>query len=232
MNNKTFSYTICSGWWCDGTGRHIGADYNKSSDVTRSPQFFDNWYRAVKTYSNPESIIIIDSASPFLPILIPQDVEWVSLKRNFLHSMIADTNWGGWTRSFLTGLFYSLMNDSDYAVFIEQDCLIKGKGIIEYAIDSMRDKKLLHGSSSQMGVEQSMVIVKKDYILPFINKFLSLPSDREMFGEVKFQVMKDQNWGLLPFGFGRDRPIDWTNDYFYAQHLTNEEIKQFEMING
>ncbi|MDD5089241.1 MAG: hypothetical protein PHI18_10670, partial [bacterium] len=130
------SYIIHSGWWCDGTNAHPGA--TKSSDARiRSREFFDVWYDFVRAYTTPEKILVVDSASPERPNLEGKDVEFVSLKRNFLHGMQCDTKYGGWTRAFFTGAFYAMMNDAEFSVFIEQDCLVAGAGIIERAIENM-----------------------------------------------------------------------------------------------
>jgi hypothetical protein len=239
------SYIIHSGWWCDGSGQHIGSKYNQSDDRTRSPRFFDVWYESVRTFAKPEKIIVVDSASPVRPDLTGKDVEWVSMKRNFLHGMICDSMYGGWTRAFCMGAYYAFLNDADYAVFLEQDCLIAGEGIIESVIEKMGKKRISYGASSVVRIEQSFVVIRHDYLLRFLNTYLGMPqSDKDLFTEVKFQRIqkKDRVLGLLgvgrdnylplPVGVGRNRPIDFTAKQFYAQQWTTEELMQLKELTG
>jgi len=40
---------------------------------------------------------------------------------------------------------------------------------------------------------------------------------------------------ILPFGFGRTRPIDWSAKHLYAQHWSDSELRQLgkrEKVNG
>jgi hypothetical protein len=239
------SYIIHSGWWCDETGQHIGSKYNESDDRTRSPLFFDVWHESILTFAKPEKIIVVDSASPVRPELADKDVEWVSMKRNFLHGMICDSMYGGWSRAFCLGAYYAFLNDADYAVFLEQDCLIAGEGIIESVIEKMGRKRISYGASSVVRIEQSFVVIRHDYLLTFLNTYLRMPqSDKDLFTEVKFQRIqkKDRVLGLLgvgrdnymplPVGVGRNRPIDFGEKRFYAQHWTTEELRKLKELTG
>lgn len=229
------SYIISSGWWCDQTQVHPGSLRNASDNRIRSREFFDVWYDCIKTYTCPEKIIVIDSASPIKP-KIHQDVEFVSLKRNFLHAEGCDTQLTGWTRAFLTGAFYSLMNDADYSVFVEQDCVLVGGGIVEQAIAAVEEegKRISYGRLKGMGsyIEQSFVVVKNDYILRFIERYLNIPQTDNVFNgmspEVKFRTINENDtlWTPLPCGYGRNRPIDFGDATFYAQQMTTDELRK------
>jgi hypothetical protein len=233
------SYIISSGWWCDRTQVHPGSRRNASDNRIRSREFFDVWYDCIKTYTSPEKIIVIDSASPIKP-KTRQDVEFVSLKRNFLHAEGCETRLTGWTRAFLTGAFYALMNDTDYSVFVEQDCAVVGGGIVEQAIAEMegRGKKISYGKLDGMGsyIEQSFVIIKNDYILEFIEHYLAIPKTDNVFDgmspEIKFRTIneKDTFWYPLPFGYGRNRPINFQDATFYAQQMTTDELRRLHDI--
>lgn len=233
------SYIISSGWWCDQTHVHPGSLRNASDNRIRSKEFFDVWYDCIKAFTCPEKIIVIDSASPIKP-RIHQDVEFVSLKRNFLHAEGCDTRLTGWTRAFLTGAFYALMNDTDYSVFVEQDCALVGGGIVEQAIAEMegRRKKISYGRLEGMGsyIEQSFVIIKKDYILEFVEKYLSIPQSDNVFAgicpELKFRMINDEDslWCPLPFGYGRNRPVNFQDATFYMQQMTTDELSQLHDI--
>ena len=137
-------YIISTGWWCDGTGIHAGSVNNKSSNFTRSPAFFDIWIEQVLKVSKPQKILITDSKSPVdYPRKITKNglVEFVSLNQNFGHAINCEGKYCGWTRSILNGAFYSYINDCDF-VYVEQDCLLFGEGIIEKAFESMDRRKL------------------------------------------------------------------------------------------
>lgn len=61
----------------------------------------------------------------------------------------------------------------------------------------------------------------------------SVANDRENFyleklrrATVKFIRLFDR-FGLLPFGYGRARPIDFNQSHFYFQHGSSEELDQF-----
>jgi hypothetical protein len=236
------SYIIHTGWWCDESRKHIGTEYNQSDNRLRTPLFFDVWYDAIRKASDPEKILIVDSASPAKPDLTGKEVELVSMKRNFQHGMICDSKYGGWTRAFLLGAYYAYMNDADYSVFIEQDCMIVGEGIIERAISAMGRKGISYGDKSPVRIEQSFVIMRNDFIPKFLAAYTALPqSDKEVFTEVKFQRMQkwDRFWsyaGLkrdeytpLPFGYGRMRPLNCSDPHFYAQQWTEQELCELQM---
>jgi hypothetical protein len=234
------SYIIHSGWWCDASGKHIGTQYNQSDDRIRTPKFFNVWYECVRTFANPEKIIVVDSASPLKPDISDKDVEIVSLKKNFKHGMICEGQYGGWTRAFALGAYYSYLNDADYSVFIEQDCLIVGEGIIERAIENMGEKgRISYGAESPVRIEQSFVVIRRDFLLEFLNRFLGFKQrDCELFTEVKFQRIQKMDHALsylglrqdsfvpLPFGFGRLRPIDFSVNHFYAQQWEPSELRE------
>ncbi|MCB1060855.1 MAG: hypothetical protein KDB65_11535 [Calditrichaeota bacterium] len=232
------SYIIHSGWWCDETRRHIGANYNESDDRVRTPGFFDVWYECVKTFADPVQIFVADSASPLKPDLSNKQVEWVNLAKNFKHGMICEGKYGGWTRSFSLGAMHAYLNDADYSVFLEQDCLIVGEGIIEDCIAKMGNAKIMYGATSPVRIEQSFVVIRRDYILDFLHGFLGMKqSDKDLFTEVKFQRLQKRARALravglpaagfepLPFGFGRNRPLDLSEPKFYAQQWSREELE-------
>jgi hypothetical protein len=235
------TYIIHTGWWSDVTQTHEGALRNASDNRTRSPEFLEVWYECVRTFTLPQRIILVDSASPVRPPLLP-GVEVVSLVRNFFHAEKCDTHLCGWTRAFMLGAMYALMNDADYSVFVEQDCLLVGGGIVEQAIASMESagKRITFGALPSLGayVEQSFVIVRRDYILEFLRKYVAVPGPDNPFTglapELKFRrvVESDGAWHPLPFGYGRERPINYRDAVWYSQHLTSGELQQLHRHTG
>lgn len=235
------TYIIHSGWWCDTTLTHEGAKRNTSDNRTRAPEFMHVWHECIRTFSAPGSIIIVDSASPVRPPELP-GVTYVSLTRNFFHAEGCDTQLCGWTRGFILGAAYALMNDADYSVYVEQDCLLVGGGIVEQAIAAMEQagKRISFGALRSLGsyIEQSFVIVRRDYIMEFISSYLRIPqSDSPFTGfapELKFRKIVEAagSWHPLPFGYGRERPINFHDAVLYAQHMTNDELVHLHRLTG
>jgi len=226
------SYIIGSGWWCDGTGKHAGSANNDSTDEIRQRGFFDWWYRSVKKVSHPQKIIVVDSASSIKPCLDGKDdVEFVSLVCNF-NQKTEQNRFGtprtGATRAFFIGAFYALMNDVDYFVWVEQDCLLHGVGIIEKALSAGGDKmEISHGMWNHIyKVETSFIIVKTSIVPHLYDVYLKLPGDRP---EKRWQQVDECfDFVELPFGYGRNRPINFDDEFFFAQQLTQEELVRFK----
>ena len=56
------------------------------------------------------------------------------MTENFGHPVNTVGKYSGWTRAAMIGLGYCYYNDIEYCVYVEQDALLFGKGIIERAI--------------------------------------------------------------------------------------------------
>lgn len=227
---------VGSGWWCADAPHawSIGA-----SD-TRSVAFFDLWYRQVMLCLAPQRIIVTDSAAPVKPNIAAYDrLEWVELDSNYGHANdirtgVIRTGYSGFTRAFINGAVYALFCDADYYVFVEQDCLLVGEGLLQHALgDETAD--ILVGQPTKGGVgldggpaaqmlQQSFVIVRRSGLVRFITGLLGSPwTDGEKSPE---EIMRLQ---LAPLGnvqipYGRSRPIDFGRSHFYAQHLSEAEL--------
>jgi len=231
-------YVIGTGWWCDNTGLHSGSKVDNASVDTRKVDFFELWYSQIVKNANPLKIIITDSNSPVKPQLIDKSrVGFISLIENFGHALDEKTKGklSGWERAFLNGAFYTLLNDIDYYVFIEQDALIFGNGIIEHVIEGMGENCYTHGINKYGGIEQSFVIIKIGIILDFINKLIELQSPNEwIIPESKWAKLHQWfSFQKLPFGYGgcANRPINYSDKYWYAQHFTENELCDLKRLN-
>ena len=198
------------------------------------PEFFNEWLSYVDRFLSPEKIIVVDSASPMKPVFDDDRIEFISLTENFLRAMhCTSTKYCGWSRAFLMGAFYALMNDMDY-VFIEQDVLFRGD-IVGTVFQEMEEngKTYAHGLwSHRYRVEQSLVMIRHLSILRFMNEYMAIrSSDGKMRPEQKFDEMsKRMNLHELPFGYGRQRPVNFDDEVFYLQQLSPEELKTMREI--
>lgn len=253
---------IASGWWCSNDVNDRSESFG--SGAQRKSEFHSLWHESISTFTNPEQIVIIDSASPILPELKTKET-WISLTTNFGHSTKHIDRLCGVSRSFVLSLMYCLMNDYDYWVYVEQDCLLFGDGIVENEIG--KDKKgLLFGSGSgtPQPVQHSFMIIRKDKILSFVGSYLKIKApDRSISPEVKFAIaasiwlkyipelyfvwmekrqgfiaklMRKLFWKLymvspgyqkISIGYGRDRPINFNDKWFYFQHGSDSELQAY-----
>jgi hypothetical protein len=141
-----------------------------------------------------------------------------------------------WAASVLQGALYAYNNNMDY-LYIEQDCLVHNlPAVLEFAKN--HDICYGHGKYSMFPgwAENSLMWVKNASLPRFISRMVSsgikdLPGGGttiEMLFHNKFCDM----FTPWPFGYGRIRPIGFTEPVFYAQQLTNQEIKEFMKLEG
>lgn len=228
-------YLIGTGWWCDGTGTHTHTKHQPYVDKeTRQQSFFDLWYKSVMCFTNPSKIIIIDSNSPIKPNLSEkQNVILYSLDNNYGAALDGTTKriLSGWDRSILLSASIAFYEDCDYFVYVEQDCLLWGENIIENIINSMGDKKMALGSGNgtPQQLQQSLIVIKKDYI-PFLTNLEMISTEEELSfsPESRYYNKFKDDIKFFDIDFGRKRPIDFNRDYFYAQHLNKEELENFK----
>lgn len=254
-------YIICSGWWCDQESEDGGSYRVGGDSAIRSSSFHDIWYRSIDAFTNPEKILIVDSNSPTPPRLNPDDrrLEYLRLPSNPGHSTMCSDKFCGWSQSAILGMQYALACGVDYVVYVEQDALLYGNGIIEHAIRSMSSPYAFGGgANTPQALQQSFFIIRSDGIADFLNRLLSFSeTDREMAPELKFALAtsplltacwpvlrwrKRKKWvrlfrkrpsfDLLPFGSGRARPIDFSEPFFYFQHGTREELAAYSKRSG
>lgn len=258
------NYIVGSGWWCTENAENDGRSVFYGSDWIRSKDFHKLWYWAVNEFTSPQKIFIVDSASPVAPDLSSCDprLEFVSLPINAGHSTNHLGKFSGWTRSVLLGLEYAMASEADYFVYIEQDVLISGWGIVEYCIGQMRTPYMFGaGNGTSQVLQQSFFVVSKAGMRRFADRLRQVSApDREISPEDKFFLaasrmgrvlsriycyarkkrkgwarkrlvrylrIKYKNYDELPFGFGRSRPIDFGDHYYYFQHASQAELDEY-----
>jgi hypothetical protein len=254
------NYIITAGWWCGVAENEVRK--RQGSEKTREGDFFSKWKKSILDNTNPKKIMVLDSASTTLPTDEQlEGVEFISLLNNPGHSTHHEGHYSGYMRSIIMGLTYASMCDADYWVYIEQDVLLKGKGVIEHCIENMTTPYMFGtGQGSPQFLQQSLIIIRKDGIFNFL-KYLNKISakDKEISPESKFLIASSlfyrlipeffyrqitkRNWigkytkkfifatigfakgyDECPIGYGRTRPIDFSQPYYYFQHGSDEEL--------
>ena len=258
-------YVLSSGWWC-AAGTTDTRDTLFGDDYIRSAQFHELWYQSITRFTAPEKILVVDSASPQKPTLQPDDprYEFISLNRNPGHSTNHSGRFSGYSRSILLGMEYALQCEADYYVFVEQDALLFGEGIIENSINKMKKPFAFgDGKGTPQPLQQSFFIVAMEEVERFKNRIQSLRQpDRILSPEDKFLIASNRyptmlgsrilsrseklggknlkwlyrkhicNYQTLPFGYGRVRPINFDDPFFYFQHGTQEELEKYAKLIG
>ncbi|WP_017445377.1 hypothetical protein [Gayadomonas joobiniege] len=262
---EKYKYVVTTGWWCpenkmDDTRAELIGD-----DKLRTKDFFKLWLQGVVKYTSPKKILIVDSASPIKPdAFLDPRIELVSLDCNAGHATNHIGKYAGVTRAHVMGMVYALTCEVDYWVYIEQDALIYGDGIVERCIDEMKGGIMFgHGEGTPQPMQQSLMIMKTDLIPSFLEKLTNIQSiDNLITPEMKFAmctskiamslpeaffyeaqniskgniiltkigrklIRKLMNYDSLPIGYGRKRPIDFSDKHFYFQHGCDEELKEY-----
>ncbi len=264
MGNNSYNYIITTGWWSTNDDRMDDRTIISGDSLIRSDEFHKIWFDAVDKYTNPKKIYIIDSNSPVKPIMNKEKEVLISLDSNAGHSTNHTGKLCGVSRAHLLGMSLAMVNEVDYWVYIEQDALIYGDGIIEKCIEQMKKPYMFgYGLGTPQPVQQSLMIVKKEAIPQFINNFNKIKAkDSEIAPEVKFamaassimmciperiyikmeentkfgNLLKRIVWKLIktfrgfdyiPVGYGRVKPIDFSDSHFYFQHGDKEELDHF-----
>ena len=260
----TSPYLIGSGWWCsDADERSVNPERKLlGDDGIRAGDFFRVWRESIRRCTSPAAIVVIDSRSPVKPdSALRAEVVWVELPFNAKHSTKHVGQWSGWMRSVLLSGHYAVISDADYFVYVEQDCLLQGKGIIEHCIAHMSaDLMFGSGKGTPQPVQQSFFIVRRRVLARFLDNLVALrATDRNLSPEWKFvyaswwPFVVASNLGLLkyaplrllalriaqrffydhlPIGAGRARPLPTDAPYLYFQHGTSEELAAYVAGSG
>jgi hypothetical protein len=234
---------VGSGWWC-AESQH---EWAIGTPMARDARFFPIWLTLVRRYLAPSKIVIVDSASPIKPdVALAEGVEWVELDRNYGHSNDIRTGkiitkHSGFMRSMILSACFALTCDADYFVYVEQDCVVHGHGLLKAAVDNAEHPIIIgHPTSGGIGInglaapmlQQSFVVVARAGLERFISSLIVAPeSDGDLPPEEKFSRHLAP-FSLLGIPYGRSRPIDFNAQHFYAQHLTDIELDKLLTLEG
>lgn len=216
-------YVIGTGWWCDNP---LGYEGRGGHQYVRSTAWHENvWLPMLLKYSKPDSIVVVDSASPVKPKQHPLE-EWISLDRNYGVWNDETNNFqNGWIRGFLRGVKWADEHEVDL-IYVEQDCLALGAGWVESIYNKSEGNKILYGGCKfkgkkpiPWGIQQSLVFIPHRVA----GKFYSAIMGARGSCETRFKDC-GISYKLLPFGYGRARPLEWDDKMFYAQRWTRDEL--------
>lgn len=261
---KSYSYVISSGWWCTDESKLDKRAVFHGSDVIRRSEFHQHWYRSVVENTSPEKILVVDSASPVPPPLDGSDVriEYIRLRGNAGHATDHEGLLCGWTRAVLLGIEYAAVNEFDYFVYVEQDALLYGKGVVEHCISKMNSPFMFGaGLGTPQLLQQSFFVIHRAGYKRFLSRFQSIQvPDSRISPEDKFFIASSalplrllvyyfqylrgkkgrkkkfihkaiikfcKGFDELPIGYGRTRPINFSDEYFYFQHASDEEFREY-----
>jgi len=196
------NYMIGTGWWCaDAEPPTPGRRYI-GSDVIRSAAFHHLWSAALDHYTRAQAVFIVDSASKQKPPITNPSYRMMSLLRNPGHAQVHTGHYGGWMASVIHSLEYALSNDADYLVYVEQDALLFGDGIIEHCIGKMRKPLMFgNGAGTPQPIQQSFFIVRNDGMRAFLAGLHAVrKQDKVICPEWKF-VLASLPWSGRPLEF-------------------------------
>jgi hypothetical protein len=255
-------YIITSGWWCGDDPNEIRK--RQGSEEQRELAFFQEWKQSILQHTSPQKILVLDSASPTKPTPdMLEGIEFISLLTNPGHSTNHIGRYSGYMRSIIMGVTYASLCDADYWVYVEQDVLLKGEGIIEHCIETMQSPYMFgSGAGTPQFLQQSLIIIRRDGFDDFLKRMNNIKStDSEIAPESKFLIASSSLFSLipecffryirhknfiskvfkkilkilvpifkgydeLPIGYGRTRPIDFNDHYYYFQHGSVEELSK------
>ena len=207
----------------------IGSGYHCRSDW--DSQFSRTWFLQTNRYDADKFIVSTTNALPFCS----SNIHEILVNNNIGHigGLIANNTGGicGWSASVML-LAMVAYNAGKDLVYIEQDVLFKGD-IVGQAYRDMGDRAMVFGrkmvSKPFMSCSQSLFIVRHNFLLEFVSRYLALPDDKDMLPEAKFVHLETQTphkFARLSFGCERERPIPWDDELFYAQQITPSELQE------
>jgi len=204
-------------------------------NTTGAEEFFKVWMANTLKYAKPAEIIVVNAAGKCLSHL---GGTWVNTKHNYGHvkRMAPGEKHGGWWLGFMLGALICHCNKYDF-IYKEQDCLAFGSWVKHiFVAAETAHAPVVVGQFTQhaYSVEQSLVLIKQAAILDFITEYMMLPEPESTGAgrpELKFLAVMKKRPELVTFmtmGCGRDRPIPYTSNRFYAQHLSPVELAELK----
>lgn len=211
---------ITTGWHSSGKSPNVG-----TSQKVYQKEWLAQWldYHTV----NNAAYSIYISKCPVFPDGCNKfnNISVATLANNYYHTR------HDWSSSVLSGALYAYNNNLDF-VYIEQDCFVYG---LEKAVSWAKQEKvnIAYGTDqhafAQGWAENSFTFVDRQFVPTFIERIVSTQIDRisKRFIELLITDLFGEDVTPWPFGFGRKLVTDWTQEIFYKQQLTDDDINRF-----
>lgn len=219
------------------TGYHDSPFNQEGQDTV---PFFRTWLSNTRDrFPDALDVYVMDTKPARLP---PEsrDVRWLGMLNNPGHVHHLDhklvdfpPRLCGWSLCFITGALLAYYNNSDL-LFKEQDCLAFGS-VIDKAYEALGSAGVMTGSvedSLGVGLEQSLVLMRRDFIPDFCSRLLAHPRNdggpNFLRPEAKWRELLQSGEGaLFPFGYGRRRPkaLPPDDEAWYIQKVTPDELR-------
>jgi len=135
----------------------------------------------------------------------------------------------GWSAGFLTLAMQAYMNETDF-LYVEQDVIVKGD-VLNQVLEDLGDGQWIFGKAHSgppwMPCGQSLVYVRRDFILNLVREYIALGDDGKAFNlpESKFariEEMFPETTKRLSFGYDREK-VNFDAPVWYCQHQTPED---------
>lgn len=139
----------------------------------------------------------------------------------------------GWSGALLW-LCMTAYNAEMDCCFVEQDVLAFGDWFGQMMKDMGEGSMVWghkHTSEPHMRGSNSIVYIRHEFLLPFIQNYIALgsESDPDLIPETKFyriELLFPDKVKRLSYPCDRERPIPWDLPIFYAQKLLDEELTE------
>lgn len=197
-------------------------------------RFLEIWLRNTSRQCDPADIFILNVSDRPLGLDVGN---WINVGHNLGHVGDLDLRspdrrlqLGGWAAGYMLGALIAYSREADF-IYKEQDCLAFGPWVdrMYQELDSTNAKMLVGRFDHHLQIEQSLTIVKHEFITTLVREYLAIPTDdSDLRPELKFlRIMEkhSEHIRFLSFGFGRNRPLDLDAPVFYCQHLTNTDLE-------
>jgi len=225
---------------CIGTGwcaQNEGHNNPQRSKLQNSPEWLENYWRPhIEAQIEPSAWVLYHSDCD---IVVSQREFNADYGEQFLASSVSARSLPyrhDWAASVLHGAIYAYCNRMDY-LYIEQDCMVHNLPVV---LGFARNHQMCYGygkfSMYPGWAENSLMWVRNDALQAFICRMLTSQikdcDGKERVIETVFHNYFCNMFTPWPFGYGRIRPIDFSQQAFYAQQLTDQEIAQFMALEG
>jgi len=232
---------VTIGWYSDSTG-------GKRGKTQLAPQLFKPDYLAsvlvprIKKQLDPRIILLYVSQCEIPPDPMPEGVEVIHgyrhAKRDTAPDRASPYEIGAahdWGATMMVGAQYAYCNDLNY-VFYEQDCLVHNfDGVISCA----QGKSIIYGfgekaSYKQGWAEPSLVYASREFLPEMVERLNKGMWHQWNEGFERFRNPEKQFHNTFadvaeywPFGYGMVRPINYSDDVYFAQRFIEKDYLEF-----